>query len=86
MFWKNLKKASVRVLSILILFLTFGLYSIPGAEAQVKNESYTTVSQTDTSENNALTELKDKARADYRNNIQGHEGSAHGGSSGGPNT
>jgi hypothetical protein len=79
MSWVNLKKAGVRILSILILFLTFGLYSIPGTEAQVKNETHTTVSQSETSDNDLLNDLKDKARADYRTNIKGHEGSAHGG-------
>lgn len=84
MTWENVKKTCVRVLSILILFLTFGLWSLPGAEAQVQTEIHQITSPSDKSDNDILNDLKERARADYRENISKNEGSSHGGASSGP--
>jgi hypothetical protein len=82
MFWEHLRKIGLRVLSILILVLTLGAYSIPGVEArekeaQQKKESCKITSLPDPSDRDLQNNLKDKVRADYRDSIGDNRGLRH---------
>lgn len=79
---ENLKKATLTILSILILCLTFGLYSLPRAEVQirevqVKDEARPVKTAHEATDDQLLLNLKEKVEADYRANIAGSQASGH---------
>lgn len=68
---EKLKSVAFRVLSGLMLCLTFGLFSTSRAEVRSQAQPPAVAVCSETSDS-LLSDLKTRVRADYRNNIAGY--------------